>query len=149
MDIIVFIHSWLRWAVLGLGFYNIYLAYTGKQSGEPAKKGLVAAFVGVVHLQIVIGLCLYFFGPNAEAFRNPMEGSIMKNATSRFFMVEHLATMIIAAVSIQIGSSKSKRMDDVIKAHATRLRFFGIGMALITLSVIQVVFQHGRPLFRF
>lgn len=83
----------------------------------------------LVHLQILIGVILYFLSPlGLENF----SGESMGHDISRFYIVEHPVGMIAAAVLITIGYKRSKNTD---RTDATRhqqiLIFYGIGFAII------------------
>jgi hypothetical protein len=90
-----------------------------------------AIFVGSCHAQLLIGLVLYFI---SDAVNGALAGGIgvaMKNPALRFIAVEHIATMIIAIVLIQVGRSVSKKAVDAAAKHRKSLIFFSIGMLLI------------------
>ncbi|MBI1316899.1 hypothetical protein GC167_08600 [bacterium] len=59
------------------------------------------------HLQLVLGLVLYFTGP--LGFRLFAQEGVMKEAGLRFYAVEHIATMVIAIVLITLANRGMKR----------------------------------------
>jgi len=125
-------HSILRWAVLLFGLYAITKSVRGiihKQDYTPQHNMAATLFVASVHMQILIGLLLYIANGYAGNLSNM--GEIMGDALLRFFTVEHTLAMIIAAVIIQIGRSKSKKTIDIAQKHKTSLIFFSIGIILI------------------
>jgi len=129
-------HNVLRWAVILFGLYAITKAVRGlifKQDYSPNHNLSATLFVASVHLQIVLGLLLYVARGWASKLGNM--GDVMGNATSRFWTVEHAFTMIIAAVLIQIGRSKSKKATDIAKKHKLAAIFFTIGFILILLMI--------------
>lgn len=99
------IHSILRYIVL-LG--GIGAIVTILMNARGRAKMFSTIFLASTHLQVVIGLILYFGLGWANAFKDGM-GEVMKNAGQRFFAVEHITMMIIAAVLITIGNSKLKK----------------------------------------
>jgi len=62
----------------------------------------------VTHIQLLLGIVLYFVTPYFDAWANGM-GDVMANDILRFHLVEHVLTMIIAVVLITIGYSKHKK----------------------------------------
>lgn len=74
-----------------------------------AKDFRLALFTLIVsHIQLLIGLLLYFVSPRFELW-GEMGGEVMKNAVARLYLVEHPLVNIIAIVFITIGYSKHKK----------------------------------------
>ena len=61
------------------------------------------------HIQLLIGIILYFTNNYVSQFSEIGMGEIMKNSALRSTLVEHPITMIIALVLITIGYSKHKK----------------------------------------
>ena len=134
-------HSILRWAVLIFGLYAITKSARGllkNQDYTPQHNMAATLFVASVHLQILIGLLLFM--ANGFAGNLSKMGEIMGDALLRFFTVEHTLGMIVAAVIIQIGRTKSKKTTETAKKHKTSLIFFSIGL-LIILAMIPWPFR--------
>lgn len=131
-SILISAHSILRWAVLLFGLYAITKSARGllyKQDYTPNHNMAATLFIASVHLQVVIGLLLYVARGWAGSFSNMAE--TMGNGALRFWAVEHLVGMLLAAVLIQIGRTKSKKATETSKKHKTALLFFSIGLLLI------------------
>jgi hypothetical protein len=129
-------HNVLRWAVILFGLYAITKAVRGvlfKQEYTSNHNLSATLFVASVHLQIVLGLFLYV--ARGWAAKLGHMGDVMGNATSRFWTVEHAFTMLLAAVLIQIGRSKSKKATEIAKKHKLAAIFFTIGFILILLMI--------------
>ena len=73
-------HSWLRWVVLILAVYAIYKNYEGFTSGRKwstADKKVNTFFMSSLHLQLLIGLILYFgYSPTVQTFMADVKGSM-------------------------------------------------------------------------
>ena len=82
--------------------------------------GLIAA-----HIQLVVGLILYFVSPLGLA------GFNMKDAALRLTSMEHPLINIIAIVLITIGWSKHKKQSDSTPKYKSILIGFGLGLLLI------------------
>ncbi len=128
------LHSALRWVVLILLVAAIFKALVGKRQRAPfagLKKFALPALIAT-HLQLVIGLALYFLREWHLKFG---DDDLMTNRVKRFFAVEHLTVMILAIALITIGYSSAKRAQDPGKQHARVLVFYLIGLILILSSI--------------
>lgn len=63
----------------------------------------------VSHLQLLIGVVLFFAGDYLGIIKETGMGEVMKNASLRDKIIEHPTTMIIAIALITIGYSKHKK----------------------------------------
>lgn len=138
MNHLLLTHSVLRWAVLLFGLYAITKAALGLIKDQEYTKTHNLSrllFLISMHLQVVIGLMLYFT-------MNKHANIEMGNSVSRFWGVEHIFGMILAAVLITIGSSKTKKAVEAKRKHKLSFRFFLIGMILI-LATIPWPFREG------
>jgi hypothetical protein len=128
------VHNLLRWAVLLGGLYAITKSVLGimhKRDFTKQENLSHALFVGFCHLQLLLGLILYFISPVVDqALANGM-GAAMKDPASRFVAVEHISTMIIAIVLIQVGRTLSKKQTEAMAKHKKAVVFFSIGLILI------------------
>ena len=61
------------------------------------------------HIQLLIGLFLYFVSPRLQMFSELGMGEIMKDSVNRLYLVEHPLINIIAVALITIGYSKHKK----------------------------------------
>ena len=106
-----FIHSY--WAylvliVLLIASINAIIGFaTKKEYG--ATNFRIALFTLITsHIQLLIGIVLYFTTPYFRAFSEVGMGGVMKDSTLRLYNVEHPLVMIIAVVLITVGYSKHK-----------------------------------------
>lgn len=126
-------HSGLRWLVLALLIYAIFNAFTKWQSGksfeEKDRKINLFAMISV-HIQILLGFALYFMSPRVQFIAETMKDSVL-----RFFAVEHLVMMLIAAILITIGNAMSKKgTDDASKFKKTFI-YFLLGLIVIIVAI--------------
>jgi len=74
-----------------------------------AKDFRISLFTLIVsHLQLLIGLVLYFVSPRFDLW-SELGGEVMKNSLARLYLVEHPLVNIIAVALITIGYSKHKK----------------------------------------
>lgn len=85
------------------------------------------------HLQLVLGLGLYFNGSWASMLSNM--GEIMKDSATRLIVIEHPLTMIIGIVLITIGRAKAKRKATDKEKFTTTAIFYGIALVLILVRI--------------
>ncbi len=132
-SILLHIHSGLRWIVLLIIIFaliNAWLKYR-KQSVTTTLDLAFNRFALIfTHLQIIVGLVLYFISPKVV-----FDGASMKEPLLRFFLVEHIALMLIAIVLITLGFVKSKKAVQKMAKHKMILVYYGIGLLLILLSI--------------
>lgn len=75
-----------------------------------AKDFRISLFTLIVsHIQLLIGLVLYFVSPRLQAFGELGMGGVMKDAVNRLYLVEHPFVNIVAIALITIGYSKHKK----------------------------------------
>jgi len=124
-------HSGLRWLVLLAVVLAVLKSLIGLFGGLDYKKFdkiLAVSFVGMMHLQLLIGLVLYFF-------YSPFITYNMSDANSRFWSVEHLALMLFAVIAAQVGRSISKKSNDSQVKFRFQSIFFGMSLVLMLLGI--------------
>ncbi|TND08237.1 MAG: hypothetical protein FD123_2492 [Bacteroidetes bacterium] len=135
MEILSAIHSSLRYVllvVLLLAIAQSWSGWFGKKAFTPNNRKTVLYTVIVTHLQLVIGLILYFIHPLVN-YKNM--GEAMKEPVTRFFTVEHLAMMLVAIILITMGSAMSKRGKTDEAKHKRVAIFFTISLLIILASI--------------
>ena len=145
------LHSWSRWFVVIFGLIAVYRAYVGYSGRRPflsADNGMSAAFSGFMWLQVIIGLGLYF-GLSPYGLNAMKQAGAMKDPTTRFFGMEHVAVMILAAIVAQVGRVIVKKTADDTGKHKKALIYFGIALLLVLLMIPWGIWNPARPLFRF
>ena len=132
-SIFVHIHSGLRWLVLIFIIISIANAAFKliKKSVESLKDCIFNRLALIfMHLQLVIGLVLYFISPKVI-----FNAASMKDSLLRFFLVEHIGLMVIAVILITVGYIKSDRAEDQIKKHKHLIIYYSISLLLILASI--------------
>lgn len=117
-------HSLLRWVILILLIYTLIRSFQGK-AGKEAKFLTITS-----HIMLLIGLAQWFLGSwGLKLIQNVGMGEVMKNASQRFFAVEHTFTMIIAIALITVGGVS------VRKGKANAKWFYSIALILILMRI--------------
>lgn len=120
-------HSGLRWLVLVLLIAAIVHAFMKKDVGLDNQNRKLALFAMIsVHVQLLIGLVLYFISPKVQ-----FSGDVMTQDIGRFYTIEHLLGMLLAIAIITVGNIKGKKTES-FKPIAI---YYLIGLVLIFVSI--------------
>lgn len=132
MNGLVAAHSGLRYIVLALLLVAIFNAVSNLKSGKYEKKDkLINLFTMIsLHIQLTLGLILYFTSPKVQF----VEG-MMGNANLRFYGVEHIALMLLAIIFITLGRKKAEKHPSPDRKHKMILRYYGLGLILIFIAI--------------
>ncbi len=132
MNALIHGHSGLRWIVLILLLVAIVRAFARKNSGTYAQSDKMINLFAMmsVHIQITLGIILAFVSPKV----NYVEGW-MKMGPYRFFGLEHILLMVLAAVLITIGRKKAEKAELPAKKHAAIALWFTIGLIIILAAI--------------
>ncbi|EGV42172.1 hypothetical protein BZARG_452 [Bizionia argentinensis JUB59] len=127
--------AYLVLLILVLATFNaIIKAVAGKEYS--AKDFRISLFTLIVsHIQLLLGIVLYFVGPYISLIGDMGMGAIMKDSTLRSNIVEHPLTMIIAVALITIGYSKhKKKLTSKAKLRMIAI-FYSIALILILAKI--------------
>lgn len=128
--ILLHAHSGIRYLILLVSIVVIIkslIGWLGNTSYSKLDKALAPSFVGLMHLQLLLGLILYFI--------SPLVTYNMGDKISRYWSVEHIAMMILAVAAAQIGRSISKKANDDQVKFRFQTIFFGIALLLILVGL--------------
>lgn len=145
------LHSLTRWFVLASLVTAIFIAYKGWLSKKQFSKfdNAIRHYTATIaHIQLVIGLWLYFLSPIINYFLHNYKDAVHQRQI-RFFGLEHSIMMIAAIIIITIGSVKAKRKYTGTEKFKTMAIWFSVAL-LIILTSIPWPFSPlaGRPYFR-
>lgn len=147
-DILLFGHSWLRWLALVFFLIVIVTSLQGMSGDKEYTKGnktMAASLMGTLHLQLLIGLLLYFFySPITTTALDNMRIA-MKVPAVRYWAVEHISMMVVAVIIAQIGSIRVKKSSLAKKKFKLQAIFYGLALILI---LSRIPWNEAR-LFRF
>lgn len=110
---IQFVHSY--WAylvliVLTITTINSLISYFGNKEFTARDFRLALFTLIVTHIQLLIGIVLYFVSPlGAKAIASEGMSAAMKDPNLRLYVVEHPIGMILAVIFITVGYSKHKK----------------------------------------
>ena len=147
---LLFIHSWMRWLVLGVLLFLIFktlFVQINKSKWQPKDDATLWVFDQIFGYQILFGLVLW-------AGTSPLTKMVFKNFSVIqedpvlfFWFLRHPLTMIVAMGFFQGGYDKFK---EAVPEKKNKILLFTLIITLvIILSAIpwsNLIF--GRPLFR-
>jgi len=148
----LFLHSWNRWLILIAGVIVIVAAIKGlssKSKYSPFQKRWALVFLSSLHLQLLVGLIMYFFLSPFTLQALSDFGAAMKDSVLRFWAVEHTLVNVIAIALAQTGSILVKRIPDSKSKHKRTLIWTGIALFLILAMIPMGMMGVERPWFRF
>lgn len=134
MEILQLVHSYLAYivlAVLIIAVANAIMGYSGNKLFTLEKDFRISLFALIFsHLQLLLGLILYFLSPNGlDALLNLGMGGL--NSAARLLAVEHPFINILAIILITIGWSRHKKQLEARKKFRTIAIFYGLGLLLV------------------
>lgn len=149
-DLILLLHSWLRWPALIAGVVATAAAFNSRPLGaeKTAADRWGAIFVGLLDLQFLLGLLLYFvLSPTTAALRADF-GAAMRDPVARFWAVEHITLMFVALAVAHIGRVLARKARTPGAKRTRMLASYGIATLAIMVAIPWPGMRAGRPLFR-
>ena len=127
--------AYLALLIVVLATFNAIIKFAGKKpfGAQDFRISLFALIV--LHIQLLIGLVLYFVSPYFSAFSTEGMGTIMSDKILRLYLIEHPTTMILSIVFITIGYSKHKKKLSSSKKFKTLSIFYTIALILLLLKI--------------
>lgn len=145
------LHNLLRWVILVLLVLSVLQSYNSWKSGKTFTAGdkKIWLFTTIsAHITLLLGLYQWTLGRfGLFTFVKPEGVSMMKDATLRFYQMEHPVTMILAIVLITLGYGMSKKSVSDADKFKKAFRYFLVALILILISIPWPFREIGRPLF--
>lgn len=128
------LHSY--WAYLALfvllvASINALIGMRGKKTFSA--RDLRISLFGLIftHIQLLVGLVLYFVSPWVDQWSTLGMGGVMKDTQARLYLVEHPFTNLLAILLITMGWSMHKRQTDDRKKFSRIGLFYTFGLLLL------------------
>ncbi len=119
-------HSGFRWIILALLVYAVYNAFTRKNIYEKKDKMVYLFTMISLHIMLLVGLALNFMSNKVN-----YASGFMKDATLRFFGMEHLIGMLLAIVLITLGRRKAENAVEAAQKQKIIRVYYTIGLIII------------------
>lgn len=126
-------HSFLRWiALLFILLATITAFMRWKRKGGFGLQGKFLNLFTMIsfHLQLLIGLVLYFMSSKVQ-----FASGVMENKIARFYTVEHISMMLLAIILVTIGYSKAKKASSDQAKNRRTFIFFGIAFIIVMAAI--------------
>jgi uncharacterized membrane protein len=134
------LHSTFRYIVLLLLLLVALKSLAGwirKSKFKSVDNKLSLWLLIVTHLQLVGGLLLYFVSPSVQ-----FKGTTMKDATTRYWTVEHIFMMLLAIALITIARISHKKLTT---DEAKFRRLFMLNTTALIIIIVAIILS-GRGL---
>lgn len=134
MEILQTVHSYLAYivlAILVIAVFNAIMGVRGDKLFTLEKDFRISLFALILaHLQLVLGLVLYFVSANGfKAIQTLGMGGL--NSAARLLALEHPLVNIMAIALITAGWSRQKKFMEARKKFKSIALFYGLGLLLI------------------
>ncbi len=134
MNVILFLHSWVRWLVLLVGLaalIKLVIVLARRGTFDSMARGLTSAFAGLLDLNVLLGLILLVWKGLAEGSLFDFSNAL---ARSRW---EHLFVMIFALAAAHLPA-RWKSQDDAPRTRKTLLAVVA-ALLLVVMGVFTLV----------
>lgn len=149
--LILTLHNIIRWLVLLFGFIAVVRAFSGwlgKKEWTKSDRQVGMMFTGMIDLQLLLGLLLYFvYSPFTRTIIANFSG-VMRDGIARFFAIEHTLVMLSALVLAHLGTSAVKKTAASKSKHKQAAIWFSAALLLILAMIPWPFLPYGRPLLR-
>jgi hypothetical protein len=133
-------HSLLRYVLLALlliAIIKALVSWLGKKPFINIDNKISLWLLIVAHVQLLIGLSLYFISPFVQ-----FTADTMKTKELRYWAVEHSVAMIIAIVFITVGRISMKK---IVTDEGKHKRLF-IMNVIALIIIVATILNGGRGL---
>jgi hypothetical protein len=140
---LLFVHSWVRWALLLVGVVSFALSLNGQRAWSKRDDQLATSLVGLADLQLLLGLVLWLSASPLThlAFS---EGMLFKGAPFTFFGLFHPVVMLGALFLLHVQRTRLRKAPSVKSWRET----LGVWWCLVAMAVPWPFWSFGRELFR-
>ncbi len=149
-DIVLFLHSWMRWVVVLLGVAVVARGWTGwwgKRSWTPLDERLARGFPIVLDIQLLLGILLLVTSPYiSPVFQQGMKA--LANPQTRFWVTEHVVPMLGAVVLAHLGQVFIRRTPVPEAKYRWAGIVFGLAVIVVLFSIPWPFSRVARPFFR-
>ena len=131
------VHSVGRWIVLVLLLFailNSLIAGRRPYIRTDARLGLLLTIF--TDIMLLVGLYLWFAGPKGyNLLGGKTMSEVMRDSFTRFYVVEHIAGMLIAVILIHIGKAQGRKQISDRAKHRSTMIFYLLALLIIVFSI--------------
>ncbi|AVR44967.1 hypothetical protein C7S20_06605 [Christiangramia fulva] len=129
-----FIHSWWAYIVLFMiliASFNAIIGFALNKEYSATNFRIALFTLIVTHIQLLIGIVLYFSAPYFKMWGEEGVGGVMADSTLRLYNVEHPFMMIVAVILITMGYSKHKKKLTSKPKFKTLAIYYGLALVVV------------------
>ena len=137
-NVVKVIHSYwayLVFVLLVLAAFNALIKFFGKKEFHAVDFRISLFTLIVTHIQVLIGIVLFFASNYISIISDIGMGEVMKNETLRSNIIEHPFAMILAVVFITKGYSKHKKKLTSNSKFKMLATFYPIALLLVLAKI--------------
>ena len=130
---IFYLHSIVRYFILIMLIVVIVQSLLGLVNKKPygSLDNRLGLFLFILtHTQLLLGIILFFISPAVQ-----FSSAAMKEASTRYWLVEHNTAMIIAIVLISVARISSKKLTNDADKHRRMFILNTIALAIILVTI--------------
>jgi hypothetical protein len=130
---ILLFHSIVRYFVLFALIASIIRGLRGWTGAQPFTKTdekLSVWLMIMAHTQLLLGFALYFISPVVI-----FSAASMKDNVTRYWLVEHVFTMVLAILMITLARITTKKLTDDVAKHKRIFIYNTIALLLILMAI--------------
>jgi hypothetical protein len=131
------LHSVLRWVILILLLVAIYKSVSDRNKAFTTGHRKTGLFLMIcADIMLLVGLYQWITGPwGLKSIQSNGMSVVMKNASLRFFAIEHMVGMLIAIILIHVGYSYAKKnLPDHVK-HKRTVLLYSLALLIILIMI--------------
>lgn len=148
----LFVHSWLRWALLALALAIGLRALRGWRSARPWSPGderMLRVLRALLQTQVIVGLLhLLWLSPLTRAAWHAGLGGMLEVPGLFFFAIVHPVGMVLGVVVLARGLVGARRRADPRARHRGVALAIGCWLAIVIALIPWPGSPWGRPLAR-
>lgn len=148
-NVILELHSILRWAVILAALFALIRAMTGLSF----KRGYMAMdnraglwYTTALDIQVLLGIILYFFLSPATTSALQNFSNAMRSSAGQFFSLGHVLGMLVAVAVAHVGRSLVRRAPTSAQKHRQSLIWFALSLLFVLAAIPWPFLSYGRPL---
>ena len=112
-----------------------FLGWFGKKKYTAGDNKLSLFLFITAHLQLVIGLVLYFISDIVQGYKAMPMIDIMQDSVARFWVVEHMLSMIVGILIITLGRIMAKKAKTDGAKFRRQAIYFTLAMVIIFAAI--------------
>lgn len=129
----------LAFYVVGRMIYKL----VGKKEYKTSDYKMSLVYLVFLYMQFITGIILYFF-LKPELTQSAMSvDEAINNSQLRFWVLEHLASMMFALMLSQIGWVLIKNSSSSIKKFRNTIFYYGVSLIIIVISTSIALVKEG------